>query len=81
MSKQNEVGMSSEQVDVQTVVIEEQPLWISLRSERVEAPESLTGGERKRPPLYDIGLSRRVPITIDIPALELSITFHDREVA
>ena len=78
MSKQNEETVSCEQ---QTVVIEEQPLWISLRSERVEAPESLIGGERKRPPLYDIGLSRRVPVTIDIPALELSITFHDQEVA
>lgn len=78
MSKQNEVSTSSEQ---QTVVIEEQPLWISLRSERVEAPESLVGGERKRPPLYDIGLSHRAPVTIDIPSLELSITIHDREVA
>lgn len=77
MSKENEVSVSSEK----TVVIEEQPLWISLRSERVEAPESLVGGERKRPPLYDIGLTQRVPITIEIPSLELSITLHDREVA
>jgi hypothetical protein len=72
MSKQNEVTVSCGK----TVVIEEQPLWISLRSERVEAPESLTGGERKRPPIYDIGLSQQVPVTIDIPSLELSITIH-----
>jgi hypothetical protein len=74
MSKQNEVTVSCGK----TVVIEEQPLWISLRSERVEAPESLTGGERKRPPLYDIGLSHRMPVTIDIPSLELSITIHSQ---
>lgn len=73
MSKQNEVTVSCGK----TVMIEEQPPWISLRSERVEAPESLVGGgERKRPPIYDIGLSQQVPVTIDIPSLELSITIH-----
>lgn len=55
----------------------QEPFLIWLRSERVQEPQTLTPeGEAKPARLYEIALSRACPVTIGLPALELSLTIH-----
>lgn len=71
--------MNEETLQVQEPILAEpqEPFLIWLRSERVQEPQALTPeGEAKPPLLYEIALSRPCPMTIDLPALELSMTIH-----
>jgi len=83
MSEQNSVQeLKAERVqeEMQLVEVVDDPFWVSLKAERVQEPEVFAGaGNGTFSSTFELSLSQKQPVTIELMALGVTITLHGKQ--
>ncbi|HYU35281.1 MAG TPA: hypothetical protein VEW48_24270 [Thermoanaerobaculia bacterium] len=83
MTEQNTVQeLKAERVqeEMQLVDVADDPFWVSLKAERVQEPELFAGARGGQlSSTFELTLSQKQPVTIELMALGVTITLHGKQ--